>query len=231
VFDSDNHLPLHEEVLLLALRDDEGTIAPGTMYQYAIAGALLAELVLRRRVTVESPGRKQLARVIDAKPTGAPLLDECLQKMSEAKPKKLSDWVGRFANIRSLKHRVAERLCDRGVLHQEEGKILLLFTRRVYPETDPRPEQEIIDRLRRAVFTDARDVDPRTAVLVSLADRTGVLKVIFDKKELRRRKQRIEQVVNGEVMGKAASEAIQAMQAAVMVAAIMPAIITTTVTH
>ena len=52
----------------------------------------------------------------------------------------------------------------------------------------------------------------------------------IDKKELKSRKQRIEQIVNGELAGKAAKEAIEAMQAAVMVAAIMPAIISSTVT-
>lgn len=228
---SRDRLPLHEEVLLLALRDDEGTVASGTTYQYAIAGAVLAELVLQGRVAVDESKRKKRAIVADPRPTGAPLLDECLEKMAATKRKGLDHWVGKFAGIGGLKHRVAERLCDRGILHEEEGKILLLFTRRIYPETDPRPEQEIVERLRRAIFTDARDVDPRTGVLVSLADATGILKVVFDKKELKARKARIAQVVNGEVMGKAAKQAIQAMQTAVMVAAIMPAIIASTTSH
>ena len=37
-------LYLHEEVMLLALRDEEGTVASGTMYQYAIGAAILAEM-------------------------------------------------------------------------------------------------------------------------------------------------------------------------------------------
>jgi hypothetical protein len=48
---------------------------------------------------------------------------------------------------------------------------------------------------------------------------------------LKARKTRIEQIINGEMTGKAAQEAIQAMQAAVMVACIMPAIMTTTMHH
>ncbi len=226
-----DRLPLHEEALLLALRDDEGTIAPGTMYQHALAGAILAELMLRHRIGVDESNRKKRAEVIDRTPTGLPLLDECLAKMAAAKPRGLQHWVMKFSGIKNLKHRVAERLCDRGIVHEEEGKILLVFTRRIYPETDPRPEQEIVERLRRAIFSDERDVDPRTVVLLSLADAAGILKVVFDKKELKARKKRIEQVVNGEVTGKAAKEAIQAVHAAIMVAAIMPAIMTTTVTH
>jgi len=229
VIDDRNRLPLHEEVLLLALRDDEGTVASGTMYQYAVAGAILSELMLQGRIAVDDSGRKKLAKVIDPRPTGAPLLDECLDKIAATKPKPLDHWVGKFANIKNLKHRVAVRLCDRGILREEEGKILLVFTRTIYPETDPRPEQEIIERLRRAVFTDTRDLDPRTVVLVSLANSAGILKVVFDKKELKRRKERLEQVINGELMGKAAQEAIQAMEAAVMVAVIIPAVMVTVI--
>jgi Fe-S-cluster formation regulator IscX/YfhJ len=86
----------------------------------------------------------------------------------------------------------------------------------------------MIKRLKEAIFTETEDIDPRTVVLVSLADSTGLLKVIFDKKELKAHKKRIEQVVNGDVSGKATKEAIEAMQAAVLVACIMPAIIVTT---
>jgi hypothetical protein len=227
--DIPDRLPLHEEVLLLALRDEEGTVASGTMYQYAIAGAILSELMLQERIAVDESGRKKLAKVIDPRPTGAPLLDECLDKIAAAKPKPLAHWVGRFTNIKNLKHRVAERLCDRGILHEEEGTILLLFTRRIYPETDPRPEQEIVERLRRAIFTDTRDIDPRTVVLVSLANSAGILKVSFDKKELKARKERLEQVINGDLVGKAATAAIEAMHAAVMVAVIMPAVMVTVI--
>lgn len=225
MFDRDR-LPLHEEVLLLALRDEEGTIASGTMYQYAIAGAILSELMLQGRIAVDDSGRKKLATVLDPRPTGAPLLDECLDKVAASKPKPLDHWVARFANIKNLKHRVAERLCDRGILHEDEGTILLLFTRRIYPETDSRPEQEIVERLRRAIFTDTRDIDPRTVVLVSLANSAGILKVSFDKKELKARQERLEQVINGDLVGKAAKDAIDAMQAAVMVAVIVPVVIT-----
>ena len=226
-----DRLPLHEELMLLALHDEKGTIAPGTNYQYALAGAILSELMMRGRIGIDESGKKKLAKVIVKKRTGAPVLDECLDKIADDKPRGLDHWVGKFAGIKNLKHRVAERLCDRGILREEEGTILIVFSRRIYPETDPRPENEIVDRLRDAIFTDKRDVDPRTVVLVSLANNAEILKAVFDKKDLRRRKDRIEQVVNGEIMGRAAKEAIEAMQTAVMVAAIMPAIVTTVVTN
>jgi hypothetical protein len=55
-------------------------------------------------------------------------------------------------------------------------------------------------------------------VLLSLAKSTNVLRVNFDKKKLKTRKDRIERIINGEVTGKATKEAVERMKAATMVA-------------
>ena len=229
---SQNGLFLHEEVMLLALRDEEGTVASGTMYQYAIGAAVLAELLLNERLTVEQIRKRKLVNLVSSMPLGDPLIDECLEKIGRAKRRAaLQTWVSRFAGVKNLKHRVAQRLCDRGILRASEDKILLIFTRKIYPEINPEPERELIERLRQAIFTDIEDIDSRTMILVSLAKSVDLLKVVFDKKELKRRKARIERIIKGEITGKAAAEAIQAMQAAIMVACITPAITAATVSH
>ncbi len=220
-------LYLQEEIMLLTLRDKEGTIASGTNYHYAIGGAVLAELLLRNRVTVdEEKKKKKFLRLVDSTPFGDPVIDECLQKVKTAKKRaQLQAWVSRFAGVKNAKHRVAEKLCRRGILRADEDKVLMIFSRKIYPEIDPEPEREIIDRLSDAIFTDTQDVDPRTVVLLSLAKSADILKVNFDKKKLKTRKKRIEQVVNGETTGKATKEAIAAMQTAVMVTVFVPIII------
>ena len=48
-----SNLFLYEEIMLLALRDEKGTIASGAMYQHAIGGAVLAELLMTGRLTVD----------------------------------------------------------------------------------------------------------------------------------------------------------------------------------
>jgi len=218
--------------MLLALRDEEGTIASGTMYQYAIGAAVLAELLLNKRIAVGEPRKKKLVDLMSPKPLGEPLIDQCFERISNAKRRaSLQSWVSRFAGVKNLKHRVALQLCERGILRATEDKILLIFTRKIYPEVNPEPERKLIERLRQAIFTDSRDVDPRTVVLVSLANSTGLLKVVFDKKELKGRKARIKEISDGEITGKAAKEAIEAMQAAVMVCCIVPAITTAAISH
>ena len=224
-----NQLFLYEEIMLLALKDEEGTIASGTNYQYALAGSVLAELLLEEKISVEEQKKKKYAVLKDSTPLGDPVIDECLNKVLQAKKKQqLQTWISRFSGLKNLKHRTARKLVERGILRADKDKVLLLFTRKIYPEVDPEPERRMIERMRKALFTEQQDIDPRTVVLISLADTTGLLKVVFDKKELKSRKKRIEQIVNGELTGKATKEAIQAMQAAVFVACIMPAVIATT---
>jgi Golgi phosphoprotein 3 len=215
---------LHEEILLLALKDEEGTITSGTMYNYAVGGAVLAELLLRQRIAIDPASKKKIVSVVSPEPVNDPLVDEWLMKMSSVKRRRsLQDWVTRIAGTRELKHRIAIPLCQRGILRMDEQTILLLFTRRVYPEIDPKPECEIMGRLHHAIFDDTDDIDARTVVLLSLAKGANLLPTLFGKKNIKQQKRRIELIVNGEITGKATKEAIDAMQAAIMVACIIPA--------
>ncbi len=225
-------LMLHEEIMLIALRDKEGTVASGTMVSYAIAGAILSELLFRKHIMIDESKKKKPVHSIDSTPLGDPLIDECLDMIVHTKrPKSLQTWISRFANVKKLKHRVAEGLCKKGILRADEDKVLMIFTRKIYPEMNPEPERKLIERLHQAIFSEMKDIDPRTVVLISLAKSTGLLKVIFDKKKLKEQKKRIKQIANGEIIGKATQDAIQAVQSAVMVACIMPAIMATAATR
>ena len=224
-----NDLFLHEEVMLLALKDEEGTVGTGVQYHFAIGGAIIAELLLANKIKVDDSKKRKLVDLVDPSPTYDPLIDECLEKMRVAKKRSnLQNLVSKFANTKNIKHRVALQLCKKGILRADEDKVLLIFTRKIYPEVNPEPENKLIERLREAIFTDTPEVDSRTVVLISIAKSADLLKMAFDKKELKKRKKRIEQIINGDLAGKATQEAIQAMQAAVMVATIIPAIVVTT---
>jgi len=204
---------LHEELLLLALRDEEGTIS-ASMYPYALAGAMLAELMLHERIQVEDTKIK-LVHLTSDSPLGDPLLDECLEKIAKAeRADSLADWVERFTAVKHLKDRVAEGLCERGILRAEKGTFLFVFPKITYPEVDHGPEGKVLQRLQAAIFSESEDLDTRTAVLLSLASSTGMLPTIFDPKELKPRQEHIDRITQGEQVGQAAKEAIEAMQAA-----------------
>jgi hypothetical protein len=224
-------LTLPEEILLLALHDEKGTTGIESMYQYAIGGAILAELLMRNRLRL-ADDKKKTVQLVDPKPIGDPLLDAGLTRLIQAKkPAAAQTWVSRFAGTKRLKHLAAQRLCDRGILEADERKILLLFSQQIYPEINPEPERKVLEGLRQAIFTETDNLDPHTVVLVSLAHTAGLLPAVFDKKDLKARKDRIERIVNGDALGRATKEAIEAVQAAVMVACILPAITAATVTN
>ena len=228
-----DELFLYEKIMLLALQDEKGTVESGTMYTYGLGGAILAELLLGERIRVVTPKKTPLAEAVGFESFGDPVIDECLTMIRNAKKRaSLQTWVSRFVGIKNLRHRVADGLAKRGILRVDTGKVLGIFSRKIYPEVDPGPEKRIIAELRRAIFEGASDIDPRTVTLISLAYHTGLLRIVFGKKEVKTEKARLEKIMNGDLTGKAAKEAIEAMQAVVLVACILPAImVSTTVTH
>ncbi|NBD38961.1 MAG: hypothetical protein GVY10_10360 [Verrucomicrobia bacterium] len=216
---------LHEELMLLALRDHKGTLATDNV-EYVIAGAVLSELLLSGKIAVREQ-KKKLIEVLETTPTGDAVVDEALTEIHEARrPATIQDWVSRLAEIRNLKDKVARGLCEKGILRADEDKVLFLFTRKVYPEIDPGPEEAVIDRLYKAVFEREGDEPPRTVILLSLARQADLLKITFGKDKVKSKEDRIERLTRGELAGAATGEAIEAIQAALVAATVVPVIVT-----
>jgi hypothetical protein len=217
-------LCLHEEFLLLALRDEAGTVATSESIEYPLAAAVLSELLLQKRIELdEVKKKKQLVNLVDSTLLNDPILDEALDRVKTAKRRaSLKNWVKRLAGLKNLKHRVALQLCHRGIIRADEDKVLLIFKRKIYPEIDPQPEQRLVERLREVIFTDTADVEPRDAIIIALADQTNLLKTKFDKADLKSRKDRIKEIAEGSLTARAAKEVADAMNAVVFVAVMMP---------
>lgn len=223
---------LHEELMLLTLRDREGTVFGGTNYPFAIGGAVLSELLLSGRIAVTHGDRKDTVRLENRTAMGDPLLDEWLDVMARAKRERtLQDWIGRIASTSDLKHRVALQLSRRGILRVAEDKVLWIFSRKIYPEVDSGPEDRLRARVEEALFEEG-EVDGRTAVLVALAAQADILEPVFGRDRVKEAKGRLERIVAGELTAHATQKAIEAMEAALVITAAIPAIVTATiVTH
>jgi hypothetical protein len=151
--------------MLLALRDKEGTVLSGTMYNFAIGGAILAELLMKKRIDVEEVRKKTFARVLDPAPVGDPLIDECLSRIAGGKKRaQLRDWVSRFAQTKNLKHRVAEQLARHRILRVDEDKVLWIFTRNLSVD----PARAGVHRATARLSSVSGEIGPRTVVLLSL---------------------------------------------------------------
>ena len=220
----------HEEILLLALKDEEGTVQwqATRSYPYAIAGGILAELLLAQRIQVEDDD-KHTVNAVDIAPLGEAVLDDYLNQIYAAKGRKtLQDWVLQLGQAKKLRDRVADGLCARGVLKKQEGKALLARRQTSYPERNPSPERRVIERLRQAVFTDSQQVEARTAILVALARGAGLLEIPFANEDLEPRRQRIGQIAGGQLTPDASRQAAQAIRVAAILASLIPAIVVLT---
>jgi hypothetical protein len=208
-------LRLHEELLLLGLHERTGKLAPRT--GYATAGGVLAELLLGGRIEVS--GKRAIVDAAGRGSAGDPVLGAALARIRAAgRRAALATWVGRLGRDRGLLHRVARGLVARGVLRAEETRILGVFRSRRYPERDPAPELDVLDRIEGALETVPADLDERTAELVALAYHAGLLRVVYgrawQKANLRAIRERIELCE----VGDAARRAIAAVNAAVAAA-------------
>lgn len=221
-----HELRLHQELLLLALSDDKGTVAFSGMLGLGLGGALFTELLLAQRIEIVHEGRggkKQYVEVRDTSPFREPVLDIALSRLAEAKRRaKPSSAVSRLGSIPKLRHAVAQELCRAGVLRETEQQILLLFRRRVYPTVDGRPEQALIRRIK-SVLDGGKTPDERTAALIGIANLTGALAAIYNRTQRRALKPRLKHLAESSAGSQAAAQAIAAAHAAIMAATIAAA--------
>jgi hypothetical protein len=143
------------------------------------------------------------------------------------KPRPASAWVQKFAGLKNLKERAARQLVDVGVLAEEEGTVLKIFKRKLFPERDGGPERDLRARMEKAIFTYSSELESRTVIIVALAKATGMLDRVFDKKRLKEQKPRLEDIMSGQVAGQATREAVEAVRAAVFVCTMVPVITAT----
>ena len=195
-------LTLADEIVVLMLDDDTGALKPecARFANIAIAGGILMELALLGRIDSDLAS----LFVVDAEPTGDPLLDPALAEIAaaaEAKPSRW--WIERFGlRDHDLPAIVLERLAAAGILRAENRQFLWVFSRRAYPQNTGREEREAKARLAAVLFDDAVP-GPRDALLLALADASGVLVSLFSAEEVRKSARRVAQVVALEEIGRA----------------------------
>lgn len=211
--DAPVRLDLPEEVFLLSLRDDGRFGVAGL--QYALGGAILAELAFRDRVAVTGSGRKQRVGLLNASPTGVALYDECLGRVRDSRrPRPPAHWVSSFGVAAKARNRVGERLGERGVLRIERRRVLLVFPSRRHLQIDGGPRREVLLRLGGVVLDGQSDAERRTVALLAVAHGVGLLRFAFGRKAMRPYRAAVKQLVKDDPFGRAVRDAVAAAQAA-----------------
>ncbi|MFC4786903.1 GOLPH3/VPS74 family protein [Nocardioides sp. MAHUQ-72] len=208
-----------EDLLLLLLDDEKGTLSASSYADTALGGALLTELALLGAVTV--PEKTSVWRSARVLPVAAarvedPLLAEALATVAE-KQRPAQDLVVRLG--KGLRGRLAARLVERGILERHDSRALGLFPRKRWPTRDAGPELRVRAALTAVLVQGARP-DERTAALVALLAAIDRAHKVVDhpgvsSREVRRR---AKEVAEGAWAAKAVRDAIQAATAAITAA-------------
>ena len=213
-------LSLPEKLMLLALHDKKGSVifSASTALPFGLAGSVLIELLLRRKVELVNAKIK----ILENTSTGNELLDEALNLIYRTE--KLRDakyWVQRLnSKIKGIKERVLEDLINKGILIRKEQRIMWVIPTKRYPMINAGLEEEIRGRIHQVVIQQDKAKDEDIALL-SLINACELINEVFKKEERKRAKQRIKEITEEEQIGEAVSsivtEIIFAISAAVAV--------------
>ncbi|MDB5369133.1 MAG: hypothetical protein JWP20_691 [Roseomonas sp.] len=201
-------LTMPEEILLLMLDDESGRLtdhaAPAG--DYALVGAILAELALEERIDTDPPR----LRIKNAAPTGETVLDDVLARIqAEPEPRDSRWWVETLAqDADTYRDACFARMVERGVLKAEEGRFLWFFSERRYPLVSDKEEREVKARLMNVIFEDGPP-EPRDALLIGLARAAGLLPMLLAPAELDRAQARIDAVSRHEALNQTVSDAVR----------------------
>lgn len=201
-------LTMPEELLLLMLDDETGRLMEraGPAGDYALVGAILAELALAGRIGTETTR----LFVPNRTPTGDPLQDEVLDVIL-ATPRQEDSrfWIETLAqNAERYRDALFRRLVSRGILREEEGRFLWLFPERRYPVVSDKEEREVKARIMDVIFRDGLP-GHRDALMIGLCRAAGLFALLLSPEELDKAQPRIDQVADSEDLSRSLSEAVR----------------------
>lgn len=209
---ADPVLTLADEIMVVMLDDKTGLLreAFSGVAGIAIAGGILMELALQRRIDTDL----NALFLVDATPTEDDLLDPVLRRIElEEADHPSRHWVARLAADRdALVEAVLRRLIRVGILKEEKRRVLWMFERRAYPDQCGVHRREAKSRILELLLGNdipgARDV-----LLISLAEVSGVLDAIMSSADRQRSRGRVADIVAFEEISRSVAHVSAAMNA------------------
>lgn len=206
---------LGEEIMLLSLDDASGQAKERWTAGLVVTGALLLELVLAGRVRVEG----DRLTVVDSSPTGDALLDGRLARITEwartSRSATVSSWL--YKDQTKVVEATLASLCGRGIVTEEQHRVLGLFPVRRYPEADGAVERELRRRLV-GVVLEGHQPDERTSGLIALLHGARLHRLAFPHVPRKQVEPRMAEIAEGQWAGAAVRAAILMLQGAVVAA-------------
>ncbi|MFD1824495.1 MULTISPECIES: GOLPH3/VPS74 family protein [Mumia] len=205
-----------EDLVLLVTDDETGKKAStGTGLDAALGGAILMELALRGRVEVEGEGRKAKVVVRDGGPTGEPLLDDAVARLSSGEPLAPRSAVALLG--KKAQERLHDSLVGRGILRREEGRVLGIFPVTRWPAADSAHESALRTQLHDVLVVGV-DPTPEVAATISLLHAADLLGTVVDRADRKVAKQRAKEIESVAWASAGVRQVVEAANAAVLVA-------------
>lgn len=177
-------LTIAEQILTLLFTDRDGSLLEEAPFRRALGGALLAELYARDRIELEEGTSGYLVTPVSREPTGDPTLDHALVQLLEATRRSDPEtWVDRFAEDDEIYLRVGRQLCRKDAVDEHEGRVRLIFRRKVYVDLADDVRDDVVGRVRQAM-NEGTEVRGRTAMVLAFARAADIVKVVFDPAEV-----------------------------------------------
>jgi hypothetical protein len=190
---------LLEELALLSHEGANGRA--GGYLDLGLGGAVLYELALAGRIGLD--GKK--VRVLDAAPTGDPVVDSRLAAIAADKPRAPHSVLERAS--KGLVPAVREGLVASGALRHERGKALGIFPVNRYHPRDRGTTVDARARLTSAV-RHGRAFDERTQALLSLMAAIRLEKTIFPDRQTRPSRKELKAFAEAHWAGAATRKAV-----------------------
>ncbi len=195
-------LPLGEQILLLLLDERRGEFEPIGKYVLARAmvGAVLMDLAFANRIDTDTTS----LWVVDRTPTGNPLFDSVLERVAgSATTEPASAWIKTLSEEQAdrIRERALAGLVQRGILMIREEKKLWVLQSRRYSTIDDTAGRDAKLRLMNVLFSD-QIPDPQDIALVCLTDVCGILRVVFEDREIERIAPRLKQIRMMDLIGR-----------------------------
>jgi len=199
------------EELLLLLGDEEGQFLPVKEHAFecALAGAILMDLAFDFRIDTDL----QALVITDPTPTGNPMLDHVLEKISaRTDVTDTPTWIRVLAteDAALIREQALDSLVDRRILKRQHNRFLGVFRSACYPTLDETPLQAVKSRIEDVVSDEIPD--PRDVALISLVDACQILPDLFPEWEVKQTISRLELLRKMDLIGRELTGAISKIQ-------------------
>lgn len=201
-------LSLMEEILLLSLNQEKGTLTftASAGIDYCLTGAILMELELLKRIRVN----KKTLEVIDRTPTKNLRLDTALKQIDSSKRTHPPHyWVSKLrSTMKHLRKELLEGLVDKALLREEERQVFMFFNKTCYPIRDVRVKKDIQDRIQMVLLRG--EIPPlRTLKLITLIQICNITDTLVDKEDRKDARKRAKELSKEDILAQSIKKVIQ----------------------